>query len=126
VSLAVASAAAEVETAGLLLARAAETADREAPDGEGDIARDEARNARDCAYAVELLRQATDRLFRAAGTRVQAAGDPLQRAWRDVSCVASHVALRFEPAALRYAAHLLTGGFERESSGAAARLQTRV
>ncbi|MBB5783204.1 acyl-CoA dehydrogenase family protein [Nonomuraea jabiensis] len=124
--LALARSATEVETARLLLNRAAETADRAPLGGPPD----EARNARDCAYAVELLREATDRLFRSAGTRVQAAGDPLQRAWRDVSCVAGHVALRFEPAALQYAAHLLTPSpedrFERESSGAAAGLQARV
>ncbi|MEV7009987.1 hydrolase [Streptosporangium sp. NPDC051022] len=72
-----------------------------------DAALDAVRNPRDCALAVELLLTATDRLFRASGTRAQAPGDRVQRAWRDVSCVASHVALRFESAGLQYADHLL-------------------
>ncbi|GAA2430355.1 acyl-CoA dehydrogenase family protein [Streptomyces macrosporus] len=91
----------EIDAAGLLLARAARTADSGAPGP------DVARNVRDCALAAELLTTAVDRLLHSAGTRGHAEGEELQRLWRDVTCGAGHNALRFPPAAQLHARSLL-------------------
>ncbi|WP_422742074.1 acyl-CoA dehydrogenase family protein [Micromonospora sp. WMMD754] len=91
--------AAEIDAARLLLDRVAAVVDG-GPVG----ALETARNGRDCAFAVDLLVGAVDRLFRAAGTRAQADGNALQRAWRDANAAASHVVLQFDPAAAAYAA----------------------
>jgi alkylation response protein AidB-like acyl-CoA dehydrogenase len=88
----------EIDAAELLLRRASTVADQ------GTVAPpDVARNTRDCALAVDLLVTAVDRLFRAAGSTGQLATNALQRFWRDVNVAASHVVLRFEPAAAMYA-----------------------
>ncbi|MFF7978879.1 acyl-CoA dehydrogenase family protein [Streptomyces sp. NPDC007901] len=92
-----ARAAGEIDAAGLLLARAALSADRERVTEAVLV-----RNRRDCALATRLLVGAVDTLFRAAGTRGQSAADPLQRIWRDANSAASHMVLQFEPAALAY------------------------
>ncbi|WP_308194482.1 hydrolase [Micromonospora cabrerizensis] len=94
--------AGEIDAARLLLDRVAAVAD-----GGAVTALETARNSRDCALAVDLLVSAVDRLFRGAGTRAQADGNGLQRAWRDVNAAASHVVLQFEPAAAAYAAQTL-------------------
>jgi two-component flavin-dependent monooxygenase len=97
-----ARASGEVDAAALLLGRVAAIADR------GDVTAEETmRSWRDCALAVDLLVTAVDRLFRSAGTSAQADTQPLQRFWRDVNAAASHVVLRFEPAAVAYCEHLL-------------------
>lgn len=92
----------EIESAALLLGRAARTGD-DGPGSEGE----RIRAPRDCALAVDQLVDAVERLFRTAGSGAQAQDDPLQRVWRDVHCVASHVALRFETAGGAYGGHLL-------------------
>ncbi|MEU6351696.1 acyl-CoA dehydrogenase family protein [Streptomyces sp. NPDC047072] len=91
----------ETDAAELLLHRAAETADRGAPD-----AFEVGRAARDCALAAELSVTAVERLFRSAGTRGQQQNSPLQRAWRDAHSSASHVVLQLQPAAAEYARHV--------------------
>ncbi|MFE0673365.1 hydrolase [Streptomyces sp. NPDC058867] len=91
----------EIESAALLLRRVARSGD------EGRAGADGARGPRDCALAAEFLVDAVERLFRSAGSGAQAQDDPLQRIWRDVHCVASHVALRFETAGGAYGSQLL-------------------
>lgn len=92
----------EIDAGRMLLERAAATADR------GRVAPpDVARNSRDCALAVDMAVTAVDRLFRSAGTTGQASSSPLQRFWRDVNVGATHIVLKFEPAAVAYAGHLL-------------------
>ncbi|MYW30226.1 hydrolase, partial [Streptomyces sp. SID2119] len=68
---------------------------------------DLARNPADCAYAVEQLLDAVERLTRAAGSAALSDGSPLERIWRDLHSLSSHVALRFDPAAVAYGARLL-------------------
>ncbi|MEV7618203.1 acyl-CoA dehydrogenase family protein [Streptomyces sp. NPDC089799] len=95
-----------VDAAGLLLERAAHLADAPA------ATRVElARSPAECALAVEQLVDVVERLVRASGSSSQLAGHPLQRIWRDVHGLASHVALRFDPPGGAYGALLL------ESSG---------
>ncbi|WP_069764409.1 hydrolase [Streptomyces sp. LUP47B] len=92
---ALARSAGEVDAARLLLGRAARLADEGAVTGPLEAT----RNLRDSALAVDLSVTAVDRLFRQSGTRGQALDGPMQRLWRDVSAISTHVALQFEPAA---------------------------
>ncbi|GLW48190.1 hydrolase [Streptomyces sp. NBRC 14336] len=94
-----------IESTGLLLRRAARTADAGFRDA-GDLL----RGPRDCALAADQLVTAVEHLFRSAGTGAQTLTDPLQRVWRDVHCAASHAALRFEGAGSAQGARLLEGG----------------
>ncbi|MFE5537148.1 acyl-CoA dehydrogenase family protein [Streptomyces sp. NPDC056492] len=89
----------EIDAAALLLERAAHVADRGALITEAEIA----RNVRDYALSTELLVGAVNRMFAAAGTSGQSAGSPLERAWRDVNSIATHIALTFDPAAVLFA-----------------------
>ncbi|MFV0129258.1 acyl-CoA dehydrogenase family protein [Streptomyces sp. HMX112] len=102
VRTALARATVAVDGAALLLERAARLAD--AP---GATELELARTPADCAYAVEQLVDVVERLLRTTGSSGQLAGHPLQRLWRDVHSLASHVALRFDPAGGAYGARLL-------------------
>lgn len=93
-----------VDSAQLLLERAARVAD--APQA---TALELVRSPADCAYAVEQLVDVVESLLRASGSAGQLAGHPVQRVWRDVHSLASHVALRFDPAARAYGRQLLDG-----------------
>ncbi|MEV6873185.1 hydrolase [Amycolatopsis sp. NPDC051128] len=94
-----ARAALHTDVAGMLVARAAAAADDATA-----TARFAGRSRRDVAYVAELARAVVDELFRAAGTRVQRSGHPLECAWRDVHAAASHLTLRTGPAAAGFAA----------------------
>lgn len=95
--------AGEVDAAELMLDRSAQVAD----DGGGKSAREESRNLRDCALATDFLLSAADRLFRSAGTSAHSGDAPLQRFWRDMHSMSSHVVLRFDSAASYYAGERL-------------------
>lgn len=100
--LTLARAATSVDSAGLLLERAARIADSAAA-----TPTDALRSPVDCAMAVAQLVDAVESLYRTIGSTGQFASHPLQRVWRDVHTLASHVALRFDPAATAYGGHLL-------------------
>ena len=100
--LTLARASAEIDAAQLLLERAAGIADQGAA-----TPMQIAQNTRDCAFAVDLLVTAVNRLFRAAGTSGQSSTNAIQRFWRDVNAASSHIVLQFEPAASAYAGQLL-------------------
>ncbi len=89
----------EIDAARLLLERCADVADRGADVTDEDIL----RNTRDISLAVDILKTAVNRLTAEGGTSNLGVGRPLQRFWRDANTIASHVALRFELAALGYA-----------------------
>lgn len=92
----------EIDAASALLERIAAVADR------GEVTPEETVRAwRDSSLAAELLLGAVDRLIRSAGTSAMADGSLLQRFWRDLSAAATHVVLRFDVAAEKYAGHLL-------------------
>lgn len=97
--------AGELDAAELLLARASRIADR----GARVTADETARNLRDCSLSAELAVTAVNRLFTTAGTSGHAIGSPLQRTWRDVNSIATHVALAFDPAAALFAARAFGG-----------------
>lgn len=101
-TLAAARAAFGIDSAGLLLERAARVADADVA-----TAAESVRNASDCSLAVERLVDVVEQLFRSAGSTGQLAGHRLQRIWRDVHCLASHTALRFGTAGAAYGSHLL-------------------
>ncbi|MFG2231679.1 hydrolase [Streptomyces sp. NPDC048723] len=94
-----ARAAGEIDSAQLLLERAAGIADR----ASALTPLLEARNLRDCAFAMDLLVTAADRLFRSAGTGAHSVDAPMQRYWRDIHSMSSHVVLQFDAAAGAYA-----------------------
>ncbi|KUN95658.1 acyl-CoA dehydrogenase family protein [Streptomyces caeruleatus] len=93
---------AEIDAAQLLLERAADLADHGTVT---DLL--VARNRRDAVEAARMCAAATDRLFRAGGSRAHAADSVLQRCWRDVSTAASHAALGAQGAAAEYATAVL-------------------
>lgn len=95
--------ASELDAAQLLLARAAEVADQ----GGAVTPLEVTRNLRDCSVGIDLIVTAVDRMFRAAGTTGQSAAGPLQRFWRDVTSISTHMAIQFEPAARAYTDQLL-------------------
>jgi two-component flavin-dependent monooxygenase len=91
-----------VDAARLLLERAAQVADAPV-----STAEEQARTPAECAWAVERLVETVEGLLRASGSSSQLEGHPLGRIWRDVHSLASHVALRFDPAGAAYGGHLL-------------------
>lgn len=95
-------AATGIDGAALLLERAAGVADSGTA-----TTTDALRNPVDCAVAVEKLVDTVELLYRTIGSTGQLASNPLQRVWRDAHTLASHVALRFDPAATAYGDHLL-------------------
>ncbi|MGW2842994.1 oxidoreductase [Streptomyces sp. NPDC001493] len=109
-----ARASAQIHAAGLLLACAAERADR------GEITPlTVAENRRDAATAALLCRETVDELFHASGMRGQNPDSPVQRAWRDVTTAAGHGALAVASAADAYADAVLTRErHDRDGGGA--------
>ncbi|MGS2587501.1 acyl-CoA dehydrogenase family protein [Streptomyces hebeiensis] len=92
----------ELQSARLLLERAAHTADH-APITPVLVA----ENQRNACAAVELCVSTADRLFRAGGSRALGEDDALQRAWRDITAARAHGTLNFEAAAAGYTNALL-------------------
>ncbi|RMI36384.1 acyl-CoA dehydrogenase family protein [Streptomyces triticirhizae] len=102
VRLALASSAANIDAARLLVERAAGEAD-EAPLGQELTL----RATRDYSTAVDLLLDAVTGLLRMSGSRGQAESSPVQRAWRDLHCMAGHGALQPDVNADGWAKHAL-------------------
>jgi two-component flavin-dependent monooxygenase len=69
-----------------------------------------ARNERNVTFAAEQSSDAANGLIRALGTSGLSESAPLQRFWRDVIGMTSHVALRYETAAVRTYPPVLLGG----------------
>jgi alkylation response protein AidB-like acyl-CoA dehydrogenase len=97
--------AAEIEAAELMLRTAAERAD-----SEPIVTEVTAANRRDAAVAADWLATAVDRLFRTGGAHLRDTEGELHRHWSDVLTIASHGALRLEPAAEAFARSLDDGG----------------
>lgn len=97
-----ARAAIGIDAAGLLLERAARVADS------GSATETElARNPADCALSVEQLVDVVERLYRSVGSSGHLTAHPIQRVWRDMHSLASHVALRFDSHGGAYGAHVI-------------------
>ncbi|MFI9778747.1 acyl-CoA dehydrogenase family protein [Streptomyces sp. NPDC051956] len=89
---------ASIQSARLLLERAAQRADT-APITPLLVA----ENQRDVAAAVELCGTAADEMLHSAGARALEDTNPLQRGWRDITAARAHGTLNFEAAATTYA-----------------------
>ncbi|MGH8879579.1 MAG: acyl-CoA dehydrogenase family protein [Stackebrandtia sp.] len=100
--LALTRAAGEIDAARMLIERVAACCDEGRFDGT-----ERARHGRDGALATDLAVTAVQRLMRLGGTSGYAEDAPVQRFWRDVSCAATHQALRMEAAATTYGPVLL-------------------
>ncbi|MFZ6746194.1 acyl-CoA dehydrogenase family protein [Undibacterium sp. JH2W] len=81
--------AAELDAAQLLIERACQTTDI----GAQPMAL-VARNGRDASLSADLVLSAVNRLFRLGGSNTHFAHNTLQRLWRDVQTLTSHIALR--------------------------------
>jgi len=100
--LRIAEAACEIESAELLLLRDAQEAMALIRSDEHATPEKRARSYRDAGYAVKLCQQAIERLFQVSGGHSVYAGNPIQRAWRDVHAAGAHVSLRWDEAAERW------------------------
>lgn len=89
---------AHIQSARLLLERAAQRADT-APITPLLVA----ENQRDVAAAVDLCGTAADAMLHSAGARALDDTNPLQRGWRDITAARAHGTLNFDTAAAAYA-----------------------
>jgi len=97
-AIAYASACSTVDTCRLLLRNACELTDQ------GELTPLQvARNARDGAFAAQLLLDAMNRVFRLSGAHAHYSTSQLQKTWRDVQTLTSHIALRPEFNFISYA-----------------------
>jgi 3-hydroxy-9,10-secoandrosta-1,3,5(10)-triene-9,17-dione monooxygenase len=63
---------------------------------------DRVRNRRDISFAMLMVTRAVQDLMQMAGASAMRDESPIQRGWRDVSAVSSHVMLNFNAAAENY------------------------
>ena len=84
-----ARAAADLDSAELLLRRAAQSADTTVASNQKLVA----RAVRDFARAGELIVGAMDALIALGGTAGFASSHPLQRVWRDIHFASTHICL---------------------------------
>jgi 3-hydroxy-9,10-secoandrosta-1,3,5(10)-triene-9,17-dione monooxygenase len=98
-----AQAEAEIDAAEMLLRR-----NLDAIRGGGPLSQDERTlSASTGAYAVHMLTRAIDMILQSAGSRALFDHSPIQRAWRDVHAIASHVSLNPDTTAQARARFLL-------------------
>ncbi|MGW5679851.1 acyl-CoA dehydrogenase family protein, partial [Streptomyces sp. NPDC003860] len=103
--LALAQSAGQIDAAGLLLNRAATTADQHRHELDRELT---ARCRLDYATAADLLTEAAHRVYREAGVHATSRGGPIPRLWRDARTAALHPALHLQPAARAYASCALS------------------
>lgn len=94
----VAEAAAEIDTARLLMERDCRAAMDAARAGRALTIEERARARRDQAYMVTLCRRAVDRLFTASGANGIFLDNDQQRKFRDMHAVSGHLALNWDVA----------------------------
>lgn len=97
-----AEAAAEIEAAWVLLQRDCAEVHEVAEAGRVPTLEERARWRRNDAFAGKLLVQAVDRLMALRGAGGNAETSPLQRHFRDMHVLASHIALAWDPQAANY------------------------
>jgi len=93
----VAESSAQIDAAELLCRRALAAVEQEPVSLEQRVI-----NRRDWTYAMRQLVAAADKLMQAAGAHGILDASPIQRAWRDVHAISSHVTMNFEAAAENY------------------------
>jgi alkylation response protein AidB-like acyl-CoA dehydrogenase len=102
VQLRLAEAAAEADTASLLLRTTCAANVASIANGEEITPERLARSRRDILFVVKLARQAVDRLYDASGAHALYDDAPLQRVYRDVQAAATHLFLKWDVGALPY------------------------
>ena len=65
------------------------------------------RCARDAAFAAQLLLDAVNRIFRLSGAQAHYSSNLIQKSWRDVQTLTSHIALRPDFNFISYTRHVL-------------------
>jgi len=95
----IAEASAEILSAELLLGRAADGLERIAARSEPATVAERGELKWNAAFAVELCRRATERVFAAAGAHAIYDESPLQRLFRDVNTACHHAAVDFDSTA---------------------------
>jgi alkylation response protein AidB-like acyl-CoA dehydrogenase len=107
VQLRVAEASACIDAARLMMFRDLAEAAALAARGEAVGIDVRLRNRRDQAFCVQLLIQAIDALFLAAGGQGLFLDHPIQRFWRDAHAAASHISLNWDSTGSMYGQYLL-------------------
>jgi alkylation response protein AidB-like acyl-CoA dehydrogenase len=102
VHLRLARAAAQIDAAEASVLRLLEMVNRGAREGAIPSPLERVRCRLNLGFAAELCVQAIEHLLPLTGGRGLLAGDPVQRAWRDVHAVAQHVALVWDVQASLY------------------------
>jgi 3-hydroxy-9,10-secoandrosta-1,3,5(10)-triene-9,17-dione monooxygenase len=93
VQIKVAEIAAQIDAAELLARRALATARKDYP---GMSIETRTLLRRDYGYAMRVLRDAMDSLVKISGSSGLMAGNPVQRCWRDVHAISSHVVMNWD------------------------------
>lgn len=107
IQLKVSEAAAEIDTARLLV-RSTCIENIRALKAKEEITLDRVvRTRRDMVFAVKLARQAADRVFLASGGNALYDSAPIQRVYRDVLAASAHLFMNWEIGALPYGQHRL-------------------
>jgi alkylation response protein AidB-like acyl-CoA dehydrogenase len=96
--LTLAEAEVRIDTAEMLLRRALALVDS----GAEISLPDRVRNRRDITYASRILVRAAEDLMQMAGASALRDESPIQRGWRDVRAISSHVFCNFNAAAENY------------------------
>lgn len=101
-AIAYASAESALETCGLLLRNSCQAIDQ------GELLPLQiGRCARDAAFAAQLLLDTVNRIFRLSGARAHDSSSLIQKSWRDVQTLTSHIALRPDFNFINYAQYAL-------------------
>ena len=93
VQIRIAEIAAQIDAAELLARRALETARKNYT---GMTLKTRTLLRRDFTYAMRLLREAMDALVKISGSSGLMDGNPVQRCWRDVHAISSHVVMNWD------------------------------
>jgi len=93
IQIALADISAQIDAAELLARRALATARR---DYSGMTMETRVLLRRDFTYAIRLLREAMDKLMHMTGASGFMDANPVQRCWRDVHAIASHVVMNWD------------------------------
>ena len=96
--LRLAESAALVDTAEMLVRRCLEAVESGEPLG----LRERVRHRRDISFAMRMVTRAVDGLMQMAGAGALRDSSPIQRGWRDVRAISTHVMLDFNAAAENY------------------------
>jgi alkylation response protein AidB-like acyl-CoA dehydrogenase len=102
----VAEATASIDAAQLMIHRDITETLTAATDGKTDLTL-RMRNRLTHSFATKLLTQAVDTLFAAGGGAALGLHHPVQRFWRDIHAVSSHISLNWDSVSTMYGQYVL-------------------